>query len=47
MCFSFSAKNKRDAKKAAAKTALQALFNLTYPEDVMQKNDADGDVMML
>ncbi|XP_071568852.1 uncharacterized protein [Temnothorax nylanderi] len=31
--YSGTAKNKKDAKKAAAKAALLALYNLTYPED--------------
>ncbi|KAL0131575.1 hypothetical protein PUN28_002840 [Cardiocondyla obscurior] len=33
MEYSGTAKNKKDAKKAAAKAALLALYNLTYPED--------------
>lgn len=32
--YSGTAKNKKDAKKAAAKAALLALYDLTYPEDV-------------
>ncbi|XP_023290360.1 interleukin enhancer-binding factor 3 homolog isoform X2 [Orussus abietinus] len=32
--YSGSAKNKKDAKKIAAKAALQALYDLTYPEEI-------------
>ncbi|XP_011308958.1 double-stranded RNA-specific editase 1 isoform X2 [Fopius arisanus] len=32
--FTGSAKNKRDAKKIAAKAALKALYNLEYPEEI-------------
>lgn len=37
--FYFTAKNKKDAKKAAAKAALLALYNLTYPEDVAKQEN--------
>ncbi|XP_012059301.1 PREDICTED: mediator of RNA polymerase II transcription subunit 15-like [Atta cephalotes] len=36
--YSGTAKNKKDAKKAAAKAALLALYNLTYPEDVSKQD---------
>ncbi|KYM95888.1 PREDICTED: double-stranded RNA-specific editase 1-like [Cyphomyrmex costatus] len=36
--YSGTAKNKKDAKKAAAKAALLALYNLTYPEDVNKQD---------
>lgn len=31
------AKNKKDAKKAAAKAALLALYGLSYPEDTSKE----------
>ena len=42
--FLFVAKNKKDAKKITAKAALQALFGLTYPEEV--KVDHAEDISM-
>ncbi|KAH0948922.1 hypothetical protein HN011_011120 [Eciton burchellii] len=35
--YSGTAKNKKDAKKAAAKAALLALYDLTYPEDIIKQ----------
>ncbi|XP_050461030.1 double-stranded RNA-specific editase Adar-like isoform X1 [Cataglyphis hispanica] len=37
--YSGTAKNKKDAKKAAAKAALLALYNLTYPEDIAKQEN--------
>jgi len=39
--FFVSAKNKKDAKKAAAKVALLALYGLTYPEDAPKQEDVE------
>ncbi|XP_011707129.1 PREDICTED: double-stranded RNA-specific editase 1-like, partial [Wasmannia auropunctata] len=36
--YSGTARNKKDAKKAAAKAALLALYNLTYPEDTNKQD---------
>lgn len=33
-----TAKNKKDAKKLAAKAALKALYNLDYPEEMKIEN---------
>lgn len=40
----FTAKNKRDAKKITAKAALQALYGLTYEDDI--KVDHSDDIQM-
>ncbi|XP_011176154.1 interleukin enhancer-binding factor 3 isoform X2 [Solenopsis invicta] len=40
--YSGTAKNKKDAKKAAAKSALLALYNLAYPEDTSKELTAIG-----
>ncbi|XP_011265665.1 putative uncharacterized protein DDB_G0271606 isoform X2 [Camponotus floridanus] len=37
--YSGTAKNKKDAKKAAAKAALLALYDLTYPEDAAKQEN--------
>ncbi|RLU19375.1 hypothetical protein DMN91_007932 [Ooceraea biroi] len=37
--YSGTARNKKDAKKSAAKAALSALYNLTYPEDSAQQDN--------
>ncbi|KAM0728635.1 Double-stranded RNA-specific editase B2 [Formica fusca] len=37
--YSGTAKNKKDAKKASAKAALLALYNLTYPEDAAKQEN--------
>lgn len=39
--YSGTAKNKKDAKKAAAKVALLALYGLTYPEDAPKEDDME------
>lgn len=41
-CF-VSAKNKKDAKKAAAKAALLALYGLAYPEDASKPENMTLD----
>lgn len=38
-----TAKNKKDAKKAAAKAALLALYNLAYPEDTCKSESMVTD----